>query len=150
MKIIIKPPGGLNKIINALKRKREAVQPNRATYGKSVAALLSFVKKDINAKGALHKRFSWPELAESTKRAKKRRGQSPNAMLIGKTGNLRRKWDQRFSDSGGKLTSLQDYAIHHEKETSRIPQRKILPDKAQAEEIVFPIFKAHVRIGVKA
>ena len=156
MKMTVKSPG-FGGVIASLQRKQRNIKPTKGTYGKATAAWLGWIKRNIDAKGALHARFSWPGLKESTKAAKRRRGQSENAMLIGETGNLRRKWDQKISNRGGTLTSLAavkggkgtPYAWFHETGEGTVPRRKILPDEKQALEIVFPIFQAQVRIGVK-
>lgn len=144
---------GMGRTRAGIKRRGGKLANLKAPHKAAVVELFSWVQRNIVAEGGLQPgRFRWPPLADSTGR--RRRVPTSNPKMLRDTGFLFNNWDLRSSQRSGVLKSRAAYSGKHERggrtnQGKTVPQRKILPTEKKASEIVFPIFRRHVRVSIR-
>ncbi len=135
------------------KMRRRQANLKEMPHKKAAVVLFRWIQKNFRAEGGLHDSTfgPWKPLAQSTINRRRKAGGIGRPKILQDTGNLRQRWDVRGDKRSGSVKSRQDYSGDHERgiPSRRLPQRKILPRESQAQKLVFPIFKDHVRISIR-
>lgn len=143
---------GITEVKTRMRRRHGNLK--KMPHKKAAVILFRWIQKNFQAEGALHNtNFGpWKQLSPATI-ARRRKGRGVGRpKILQDTGNLRQRWDVRGNKLSGSVKSRQDYSGDHERgDPSRnLPQRKILPREGQAQSLVFPVFKDHVRISIRS
>lgn len=130
------------------KRLRELASKvrDRSKPAKQLAVqLLADTQRNFESYG---KKFNnpWPQLAQSTQEYKSRHGWY--VMLV-RSGQLRDAFYQYSNDKFAAVGNSAPYASFHEKGTSRMPRRQILPSPEYAAKIGVIIFEKYLKDSVK-
>ena len=126
--------------------------------------LRGWVGKNFQKEGGEHKNSSlkWKGLSPVTIANRRQK----SSVILNDTGQLRNKWKVRATSNSGVLQSEQNYSSIHEDGgvstithrygvrlknpvTINVPQRKIFPDKSQADQIILSSANAFINHAVR-
>ena len=148
------PVGVDTRDVQALRRRmRQRGERLSNVRGANLAAAVqiqAWTQRNLEAEGGLHDAGSlrWPDLARSTKRQRRRIGKWPGKMLQ-VTGRLAGAFETGASRRFGWVRNRTRYAAFHEEGTSRMPQRKIFPERGQAVDIALPAYRKFVTRSIR-
>lgn len=129
---------------NKMKRRGAKLSSMRSVNLAAVVDLDKWIVKNFEVEGRNHanKSLKW----KKSKRAIKEHGKT-----LSDKGLLKRNWDHKATQRTGTLKSDMSYSRSHEDGVPKrnLPQRKILPEEKQAQKIVFPIYRKHVKVSIK-
>ena len=126
----------------------------RTTNKKAAIVLHSWVMRNFKAEGALHDNSfgPWKKLAPATIRRRRGGAQRglPKAVILQDTGQMKGGMMPGANNRFGWVKSSINtpYAVTHEHGRGKVPQRKILPTVEQGSDIVFPVFRRHVKLAI--
>jgi phage gpG-like protein len=137
---------GFTDAINNMRQRRTRLADFTSFHKKAAIQILGWVFKNFQKDGGLHddKSLKWPLLSPATI-ARRKQG---NPAILRDTGRLRGGFESRANRSEAVIENKVEYAIKHELGTSRIPQRKMFPMQDQAEDIILPVMREHIRKSV--
>lgn len=123
----------------------------RATNKKAAIQMLSWVKKNFVAEGALHenKSLKWKPLKPATIKRRIQGKGSGTPKILRDKGNLMNRWTITADNNKAVLKSQQNYSATHEYGRGKIPRRKIFPTKTQGVKIVKPVYDMFVEVSIK-
>lgn len=117
------------------KRVAQAVQNRQEPNRRASIQLYSWIIDDYDKEGGLH--GGWAPLAPSTVRRKAKAGKEKMLVWSGRLRNsFRSFYDNDVAGTGSDVT----YSDFHEDGTSRIPQRKMLPERDIALDIGIKVY----------
>lgn len=142
---------GARKLVRGMNKVAKRISDTKSANLAAAIEYEKWIKKNFQAKGANHddKSLTWKQLADSTKKAKRKIGRSPNAILIGKTRNLMLRWDITANKRFAIIRSGVRYSSYHEHGTKYIPQRKIFAKRKQLRKIVTPVYQLWMKNAIK-
>jgi len=120
-----------NKVIAKLTTVAVDLKNPRALYARWGIQGLKWVDENFKKQGALLQEGNWKKLKPSTLRARRTRKRKPtnSELILIDNGELRKRFEPRFSDKGVYIGTEVQYAIYHESDAPRkkLPQRRMLP-----------------------
>lgn len=132
---------GLDAMRKRLDRAQNNLTRQTTAYAQSVAAVDRFVQDNFKGQGS--KVGGWASLKEST--IKRRRNKDKGSIkILQDTGGLRRDWKHLYDDQSGSLVSGKFFGVFHEKGTSKMVQRRILPTQKEMWPKIKEIFERFV------
>jgi hypothetical protein len=136
---------GMTRFVSGVKKIPKGLKNMRGTNLAAVGVYESWIKRNIDAGGTLHKSHRWKPLAESTierrRKGKKKRGHK----ILQDTGALKNRWFREATNEYGKIRSAVEYSSVHEYGKKPVPQRRIFPERKQGNEIVAPVYEKRVQ-----
>ncbi len=139
---------GLGARMNARQKKLKNLRP---TYRKAGILIQRWIDLNFRREGGMHDKASlkWVPLKASTVAGRRKGTGVGRPRILQDTGRLKADWQMIVTTRSITYRSQKSYSRAHEDGTSRIPQRKILPEEKQAAKIVFPVFREHVKTSIK-
>ena len=148
-------------------RRQRALKSMRAVHLRAATAIYTWTIRNMNAEGRMHGEPSlyWRPLRSSTIARRVKINKWPGRMLQ-VTGSLKNGFIPNAKALSGKVENATPYAKYHEYGASggsgggtgfgvafgrrgRLPMRKMFPSERKAREIVFPMFRDHVRVSIE-
>lgn len=123
-----------------LERFARAMQDPTPANRQASIALYGWTLRNFNAKGAMQ--GGWVPLHPRTVKQKARIGKEQ--MLV-RSGALRSNFTQFYSADNAGVGNELSYSKYHHFGTSRLPQRKLLPDRRHVLEIGLKVYGLYVK-----
>lgn len=129
-------------VANAIKGIGKSIQDSMLTSNKQAsAALYQFVLRNFQEEGGLV--GGWEPLAPETIAYKNEHGYTK---MLQNTGFMRASFLPYADDSMALVGSPLIYAAAHDQGLGRVPERRLLPNAEEAQEIVMPIYGQAMKI----
>lgn len=133
---------GLDQVKRRLDKIKANLSQRRTANARAIALIDGWVQHNFKSEG--EKVGGWAPLKESTIKGR-RRNKSGLVKILQSNGELRRNWKHIVDDDNAILQSGVDYGHYHNKGTSKMVQRQILPTKKEAWEIIRGIYEALIK-----
>jgi phage gpG-like protein len=117
-------------------RVKDTNVPNK----RAAAQMQSWVTRNFNSAGKLV--GGWAPLKPSTLREKRRLGYSSKPLF--RTGTLRASLLAFFDERRVGVKSESPIAQYHEHGTSRMPQRRLIPSRDEARDMVLAVYEHYL------
>lgn len=153
---------GIEAVKARIAKVNNGLKNNETAFKRAVAVVDGWVQQNFRSEGG--NVGGWAPLAESTLKQRKRgsyrhartasEARRMDAKGPGKfkilqvNGTLRMKWKHLFGKDHGALVSAVDYGIFHEKGTSKMPQRRILPTMEEIWPKIKALFSDELRRSI--
>lgn len=127
-------------ILARIKRAQEALSDLSQANRDASIAIYSWVMRNFDSDGG--NVGGWAPLSPKYAARKQRRGLTKMLVV---TGDMRRGFAYESNDTTARVYNLTPYARYHEEGTSRMPQRRLLPNKAETKDIAMTVYRWHVQ-----
>lgn len=135
---------GLDAVIRRLDKAKAEMGKTELAFKRSVAVIDRWVQENFKTEGG--KVGGWVPLADSTIESRmRRRNKQGEIRILQDNGNLRRNWKHLFGKDHGGIVSGTDYGIFPQTGTSKMPQRRILPEIKEIWPSIKGLFEDHIR-----
>lgn len=111
------------------------------------AAIQLFKWALVNYEGQGKLVGGWAPLKERTLKDKHAKGYSSKILL--RTGTLRQNFLQFSTPAQAGIGNRISYSLFHQDGTERLPQRRLLPDVTQMQEIGLQVYGKHVQMAAQ-
>lgn len=122
-----------------------AVQSFDIANRQAAIQLYSFTIRNYEAQGGLI--GGWAPLKPATVKAKLKKGYSPKILL--RTGTMRQNFAQFSTKDEAGVGNRISYSIYHQEGTSRMPQRRLLPNDEEMRKIGLAVYGKHIELAAR-